>query len=233
MRPFTFPCVFRWLLALHLLVTTPVVTASCPGFELGKTSCSSGIFSSSSIQASCSEDGEVAITGTLTAPSDFDENAEVTFVPCIRSTWICFDEYTQNGGAVCDLISNSDGADCGSAGQYSIEEEFDVPEQAIDHSWTMRFMTIKVLIDHQEACTQNATSSSSSASFMATGMVSLFAFGGLGMYFGRKRRRPLLVLEGDAQGGKNIEHYVQMGDLSPSVSSLGIHGAYSNAAFAY
>jgi hypothetical protein len=169
----------------------------------------------------------VAVQGTVTAPSAFD-NAEVTFVPCIRSTGVCFDEYEMNGGKICDLISTTDGSDCGSAGTYYIEEEFDVPDAVIEHSWAMRFVTIKVLIDNQETCEQNATTTSSSASFMATGMASLFAVGGLSMYFFRRRRRRLLV--SDEHDGLGEGHgFVYMNEISPSVSSIGIRGAFSNA----
>ena len=172
----------------------------------------------------------MVISGTVTAPYGFD-NADVTFVPCIRSTGFCFEDYAQDGGKICDLISTSDGSDCGSAGEYSIDQEFDVPKEATEHSWAMRFVTVKVLIDNQEACTQNATSTSSSA-FMATGMASLFAVGGLSLYFVRRRSRPLLVLDGEGFLGQGEDHgFVMMKDLSPSVSSIGIRGAYTNAAF--
>jgi len=218
---------FRWLLALHLLIASS--TANCPTFRLGSTSCSSGIFSKSSISASCTGDGNVAVKGTVTAPYSF-EDAEVTFVPCIRSTGFCFQEYTQRGGSICDLISTTDGSECGSAGVYTIDEEFDVPEEATANSWLMRLVTIEVLIDDQEACTQNVTTGSSSA-FMATGMASLFAVGSLSLYFVRRRRRPLLVLEGDGFEGEDNHGFVTMNDLSPSVSSIGIKGALSTAAF--
>lgn len=216
----------RSLLALHVyLMATPTVAASCPGFRLGTTSCNSGIFSRSSISASCADDGEVAVTGTVRAPYDFDD-AEVTFVPCIRSTGFCFEEYAQNGGKICDLISRSDGSDdCGTAGQYTISQEFSVPDEVSEHSWAMRLVTIKVLIDNEEACTQNATSTSSSA-FMATGMASLFGVGIFGLYFVRQKRRPLLVLDADEyREGNNHHMFVHMDDLSPSVSSIGLRGA--------
>lgn len=211
------------LMATVFTVTT--VAASCPGFRLGTTSCNSGIFSRSSIRASCADDGEVAVTGTVRAPYDFDD-AEVTFVPCIRSTGICFEDYAQSGGTVCDLIARTDGSDdCGTAGQYTISQEFSVPDEVSEHSWAMRLVTIKVLIDNEEACTQNATSTSSSA-FMATGMASLFGVGIFGLYFVRQKRRPLLVLDADQyREGNNHDMYVHMVELSPSVSSIGLRGA--------
>ena len=219
----------RWLLASTLVATS---FASCPGFKLGSTSCSSGIFSRSSISASCTSDGSVVIAGTVTTKSSFDEDASVTFVPCIRTTGVCFEDYEQNGGKICDLISTSDGSSCGSATTYTIDQQFDVPDEVNEHSWAMRFVTIKVLIDNEEACQQNATTSSSSA-FMATGMASLFAVGGLSLYFVRRRRRPLLVLEGGGLFAEGKDHgFVTMNDdLSPSVSSIGIRGALSTAAF--
>ena len=170
----------------------------------------------------------MAISGSVTAPSSFDGDAEVTFVPCIRSTGVCFDEYAQNGGSVCDLIYTTDGSECGSAGQYTIDQEFDIPEEATNHSWLMRFVTIRVLINNEEACTQNATSTSSSA-FMTMGVASLFAVGGLSLYFMRRRRRPLIVLVEDDLAGNHVISFVQMNDMSPSVSSI---AGYSVSAMA-
>lgn len=219
----------RWLLASALVTSS---LGSCPGFNLGTTSCSSGIFSSSSISASCTDDGNVEIYGTIKASSTFDSDASVTFVPCIRATGVCFEDYEQNGGKICDLISTSDGSSCGSVATYEINQEFDIPDEVSEYSWAMSFVTVKVLIDDEEACQQNASTSSSSA-FMATGMASLFAVGGLSLYFVRRRKRPLLVLEGDGLFGEGKDHgFVTMNDdLSPSVSSIGIRGAFSTAAF--
>eukprot|EP00536_Pseudo-nitzschia_multiseries_P003265 jgi/Psemu1/295155/fgenesh1_pm.49_\ len=214
-----FPCV----MALCLI---PMSTASCPGFKLGTTTCDSGIFSRSKVSASCADDGKVAISGTVTAPSTFDD-AEVTFVPCLRSTGLCFDEFAQNGGSICDLISTTDGSECGSAGTYTIDQEFDIPEEVTEHSWLMRLVTIRVLINDEEACTQNATTNASSSAFMATGMASLFAVGGLGLYFMRSRKRPLLVLDEVAYADHHVGRFLQMKDLSPSISSLGNTGAFS------
>ncbi|VEU43183.1 unnamed protein product [Pseudo-nitzschia multistriata] len=214
---------FHCLLALHLISFS---TASCPGFKLGTTTCNSGIFSRSSIKASCAEDDKVEVSGTVTAPSAF-EDAEVTFVPCIRSTGVCFDEYSQRGGNICDLISASDGSDCGSAGTYTIDQEFDIPEEVTDHSWFMRLVTIRVLINDEEACTQNATTNASSSAFMATGMASLFAVGSLSMYFMRRRQRPVLVLDENGYADRHLGRFVQMNDLSPSVSSIGLRGGFS------
>lgn len=61
---------------------------------------------------------------------------------------------------------------------------------------------------------------------MVSGMASLFAVGGLGLYFVRRRKKPLLVLEGN--GLFDGEHgFVTMNDLSPGVSSIGIRDAFS------
>ena len=210
---------YRWLLACQLLMATS--HASCPGFRLGTTSCNSGIFSKSSISASCASDGAIAVTGTVLAPNDF-EDAEVTFVPCIRTTGICFDEYAQNGGTICDLIETKDGSECGTAGKYVIDQEFFVPDDVIKHSWAMRFVTVKVLVDNEEACTQNATTAASSEAFMASGMACMVAVVGLGSYF-VKRRRPVIALE----NGLGDHGFIHMSELSPSVSSLGIRGAFT------
>lgn len=218
------PC----LLALYLV---PTSTASCPGFKFGTTTCNSGIFSRSTVSASCADDGKVVISGTVTAPSAF-EDAEVTFVPCIRSTGVCFDEYAQNGGNICKVISTTDGSECGSAGQYAIDQEFDIPEEVTEHNWLMRLVTIRVLINNEEACTQNATTNASSSAFMATGMASLFAVGGLSLYFMRHRKRPLLVLDQNAYADNHLGRFVQMNDLSPSISSVGNVGGFSVAGMA-
>lgn len=157
------------------------------------------------------------ITGTVTAKSSFDSDSEVTFVPCVKATGICFDEYAQSGGNICNLISTSDGSDCGSAGQYSIDQEFDIPDEVANHSWLMRFVTIHVLIGNEEACTQDATSSSSSsAGFLTLGVASLFAVGGMSLFFMRRRRKPLIVLEEDAVTDNHVISFVQMKDMPKS-----------------
>ena len=219
----------RWLIASALIATS---FGSCPNFSLGKTSCSSGIFSASSLSADCTDDDNIAVTGTVTAKSTFDDDASVSFIPCFRYTGVCFEDYEQDGGKLCDLISATNGDSCGSATTYYINQEFDVPREVEDYSWAMSMATIKVMIDNEEVCEQYASSSSSSA-FMATGMASLFAMGGLSLYFVRRRKRPLLVLESDGLFGEGVDHgFVTMnGDMSPSVSSIGIRGAVSTAAF--
>lgn len=202
-----------FLLVLQLISASS--STSCPGFRLGGTSCNSGIFSSSSVSAACSNDGDVVITGTVTAKSSFDGDSEVTFVPCVKATGICFDEYAQSGGNICNLISTSDGSSCGSAGKYSIDQEFDIPDEVTNHSWLMRFVTIRVLIGNEEACTQDATSSSSStAGFLTVGVASLFAVGGMSLFM-RRRRKPLIVLEEDALDNHVIS-FVQMKDMPKS-----------------
>ena len=215
-------------------------SSSCPGFRLGTTSCT-GIFSDSTLVASCPNDDDsdvVAVSGTFTATSAFDESARVTFVPCLKVLGFCFESYAQDGGSLCDLVTNDDGDDdCGSASTYSIDETFDVPKEAKDYSWAMGLVTIKVLVDHEEACSQDAYedyNSSTTSAFMATGisMASLFAVGGLGLYFVRRRRKPLLVLEGGGLFGEGNEHgFVTMMDLTPSVSSIGIKGAFTVEGF--
>lgn len=171
----------------------------------------------------------MAITGSFTAASSFNKKSKVTFVPCIRYTNFCFEEYEQKGGKICDLVSTTDGSNCGSATTYTIEQEFDVPEEVNDYSWAFSLATIKVLIDGEEACEQYASTSSesSSSAYMVTEMASLFAVGGLGLYFVRRRKKPLLVLEGDGLFDGDHGFVTMKDDLSPSVSSIGIRGALS------
>mmetsp|Transcript_27677 Transcript_27677/g.31043 ORF Transcript_27677/g.31043 Transcript_27677/m.31043 type:complete len:226 (+) Transcript_27677:98-775(+) len=202
-----------FLLAVQLISVSSSST-SCPGFRLGGTSCSKGIFSSSSVSASCSDDGDIMITGTVTAKSSFDSDSEVTFVPCVKATGICFHEYAQSGGNICNLISASDGSSCGSAGKYSIDQEFDIPDEVTNYSWLMSFVTIRVLIGNEEACTQDATSSSSSS--VVVGVASLFAVGGISLFFMRRRRKPLIVLEEDAVNDNHVISFVQMKDMPKS-----------------
>ena len=82
-----------------------------------------------------------AVSGTVTARSAFDGDSEVIFTPCIRLTGLCFQEYEQSGGRICDLMSatssssssSSSSSDCGSAGTYSIDQAFAVPDEVIIH----------------------------------------------------------------------------------------------------
>ena len=217
----------KFLVLLFQLIWPSTASRSpCPGFTLvGDTSCTnSKLFASSSINVSCSEDAEtVAVSGTVTARSAFDGDSEVLFTPCLRMTGICFHEYEQSGGKICDLISatSSSSSDCGSAGTYSIDQAFDVPDEVItkvnNHGWVMKFVTIRARIGNEEACTQDVTTTSTAATsdgYLMVGVASLFIVSGISLFFSHRRRTPLIVLEEENDTETNtVRNFVQMIDM--------------------
>ncbi|KAG7351375.1 hypothetical protein IV203_010735 [Nitzschia inconspicua] len=199
---------------LFLFWTLGRTVVACPGFSVGQTTCSSGVLSKSNLSAQCSdEENTIYVSGTVTAASDFDGNAKVTLLPCVWGTAgkVCFDQYKQDAGELCNLISNADGNECGSAGSYVVDETFTIPEQAqsIRSIWNM--FTVKVLIDDEESCQQEADSST--AAFLMVGIGSLFLVSGL--FFMRRRKQPLLVLNDEEDeeadfGCTPRHHFVEM-----------------------
>ncbi|KAL3906160.1 MAG: hypothetical protein SGILL_009383 [Bacillariaceae sp.] len=192
-------------LSTLLLALLATAATACPGFTVGQTSCSSGVLSSSSLSAQCSGDEDDAstiyVSGSVTASSDFDGDASVTLLPCARFTAgnVCFDNYKQDAGDVCSLLTTPDGGSCGSAGTYSVDLAFDVPEQAQQYvnSFTSSLFTIKVLIDDDETC--QASADATTQGFIMVGVGSVI--GASALFFMRRRKKPLLVLEdaGDEQ----------------------------------
>jgi LPXTG-motif cell wall-anchored protein len=178
-----------------------VSLASCPGFSLGSTKCtSSSILSSSTFSASCSDDNSISVSGTADIGSDFDADAKVTLVPCVRGTGglACFDKYKQEVGTICDMISSETVA-CGvAADDYTLSKSFDIPEEANKVSYLWSMITIKVFIGDEESCEQETGSSSSG--YLMVGVAGMFAVGGVSLYFMRRRRRPLIVLDEDGEG---------------------------------
>lgn len=183
--------------------------AACPSFSLESTSCTSGILSSSSISATCSNE-TVSVTGDATVSAEFDGETKVTLIPCVRGTFgsMCFDSYKQDAGKICDLISSEE-VDCGAAGDYTISESFVIPEEANQISSMWSFFTIKVYIGDEEACEQEASSSSSSA-YLMVGVASLLGVGGVSLYFMRRKRRPLIVLNEDGEGNGQ-SRFIELG----------------------
>jgi LPXTG-motif cell wall-anchored protein len=182
---------------LYVVLLSMMATAAvaCPGFSVGQTSCSSGVLTKSSLSATCSSDNTIYVTGTVTAGSDFDGGSKVTLLPCVRGTGgnVCFDKYQQDAGSICELISAADGSgDCGSAGTYNVDLGFEIPEEARKLSSMFSMFEIKVLIDEEEACQQQADSTNNAA-FLMVGVGSIV--GASALYFIRRRKKPLLVLD--------------------------------------
>jgi hypothetical protein len=186
--------------------------AACPGISVGQTSCSSGVLTGSNLSTQCSEENTIYVSGTVTAGSDFDADAQVTLLPCVWGTSgkVCFDQYKQTAGEICNLISNTDGNSCGTAGSYSVDQTFDIPEEAQSISSIWNMFTIKILIDDDETCQQEADSSNaSSAAYLMVGVGSLLTVSGL--YFMRRRKRPLVVLDDeDDLDGTAHHRFVEM-----------------------
>lgn len=183
-------------------ILLPGIAASCPRITTGSTSCNSGIFKGSRVSASCSNN-DVSVSGTVKA-SSFDPDEKVTLVPCILTNWVCFKEYSQDVGKICNILENTDGNECGTAGSYSIDESFSIPDKVQKSGAIMGAVVIKVMVGDEQACTQRATISSSN---MTYGVTSLGIVAVVGVYLKRKRRRPLIILE-EAKDG-----FVEMGDM--------------------
>jgi hypothetical protein len=173
-----------------------VVDAICPSISITNTECTDGTFKSSNLQSSC-DDGSIEVSGTVKVTSAFSTDDKVTFVPCLMWGAICYSKYAQDGGNICDIIT-LDGSCDGSTGTYSVVDgtSFPIPAEAEQYisSSSMSFgVTIKVLVGGDEECTQESTVDNTA--FMGYGFASLLGVAGTTLYFMKKRRRPLLVLE--------------------------------------
>mmetsp|Transcript_18098 Transcript_18098/g.43797 ORF Transcript_18098/g.43797 Transcript_18098/m.43797 type:complete len:258 (+) Transcript_18098:246-1019(+) len=210
----------KWLKAVAVAVMTTMMSSSqsssssssifveavCPKISITNTECTDGSFRSSNLSSSCS-DGSIDVSGTVRVASAFSTDDKVTFVPCLMWGAMCYPEYKQDGGNICDIItkdssktnSGGDSSCDGSTGTYSIVDgtSFPVPSEAEKYigSSSMSFgVTVKVLVGGDEECTQESTVDNSAA-FMGYGVASLLGVAGTALYFMKKRRRPLLVLE--------------------------------------
>jgi LPXTG-motif cell wall-anchored protein len=184
--------------------------AACPGISVGQTSCSTGVLTGSSLSTQCSDENTIYVSGTVTAGTDFNGDATVTLLPCVWGTGgkVCFDQYKQNAGAICNLISNADGNACGTAGSYSVDQTFEIPEESQSLSSIWNMFTIKILIDDEEACQTQADSTNASA-YLLVGVGSLLTVSGL--YFMRRRKRPLVVLDDEDDLDGTAQHrFVEM-----------------------
>ena len=133
--------------------------------------------------------------------SSFNEDVGVTVVPCLAGIW-CYQQYAQDAGKLCDIIENENGADCGTAGTYTIDKSFDIPEEAQASSFIMGMIVVKVHVGDQEACEQQATASSSG--HMMLGVASLVCVAGIANYLVKRRGRPLIALEEDEPTPGNL-----------------------------
>lgn len=194
-----------------LLFPAIVSASSCPRFTTGSTSCSSSIFSGSSLHASCSDDNVISVSGTVTVSKSFEGNEKVTLLPCLSGGLYCFSKYQQDVGDICGLLTNKNGDECGSTGTYYVDKEFAIPASAQQSSVVMGMITIKVLVDDEEACEQQATASTS---YMMFGVASVGLVGGL-LFVRRRqlRKRPRLVLVDGA-----TDSFVEMKDIQGAMA---------------
>ena len=228
----------NWLKAAAVAIMTTTMSSSqqssssmfveaavCPRISITNTECTDGSFRSNNLSSSCS-DGSIDVSGTVRVASAFSTDDKVTFVPCLMWGAMCYPEYAQDGGNICDIItkdssktnSGGDSSCDGSTGTYSIVDStsFPVPAEAEKYigSSSLSFgVTIKVLVGGDEECTQEATvDNSNAAALMGFSVASMFGVAGTALYFMTKRRRPLLVLE-DADKSfvemKDQQHYEQ------------------------
>mmetsp|Transcript_28358 Transcript_28358/g.32615 ORF Transcript_28358/g.32615 Transcript_28358/m.32615 type:complete len:213 (-) Transcript_28358:698-1336(-) len=170
---------------------------SATKFTVKDVTCSGGVFSKSSLKASCSGDCDggdtLTVSGTVTASTSFNDE-KVTLQPCILGVY-CPNDYQQEVGSICDWIDIDDDGDCGSAGKYSLYQEVEIPNEASDYQFSKwGFMVrVKVLIGGSESCSQDATAYE--MSFASLGAVSLIA---AGVFWRRKKLAVLTSEEGSA-----------------------------------
>lgn len=193
-----------------------VTAAICPSISITNTECTDGTFKASSLSTSCS-DGAVAVSGSVKATSAFDTGDKIEYVPCVFWGAVCYPEYTQSGGSICDVLVDENGDCTGATGTYYIVDGFSapIPSEAEEYIGSSRMsfgVTIKVLVGADEECTTSATVDNTS--FIGLGMASLFAAAGTTLYFMKRRRRPLLVLEDGDQA------FVEMKDQAVAAGVL-------------
>lgn len=179
-------------------------------FSLGSVSCSSANFKNNGISVTCSDDcgagDTVSVVGEGSAISSF-EDEPVTLKVCALG--FCPNELTLVDGNICDWISNQDGNDCGTAGNYLVNRELEIPQEASQiFTYLLYVATVKVLLGDSEACSQDA----SATAFLTYGVSSLFFVGGIGIFFRKRRTKSMIVLEG------GDEHFVQMTDQTSALA---------------
>mmetsp|Transcript_22488 Transcript_22488/g.41858 ORF Transcript_22488/g.41858 Transcript_22488/m.41858 type:complete len:218 (-) Transcript_22488:92-745(-) len=198
-----------WFSVVYFFAGT-AAAESCPGAAFSTTSCSEGIFTGSSLSTDCSSDeNSVTVTGSVTAKSEFDGNSQVTLLPCLRYTAgaACLNQYAQEVGSICNYITSTSGDECGSAGEYTITQTFEIPEEAQKYKSLFSMATVKVLVGDDEDCEQ------SRSAYLTVGVASLFAVSGVSLYFMRRRKRPLLVLDDEEDGQGTAQHrFIEMKD---------------------
>ena len=112
--------------------------------------------------------------------------------------------WSKESGDICDWVTNLDGSECGTAGSYQISGSEKIPDDAPSALMSMQgLITIQITVGEIEDCTQTAT-----ASYFMFGFASLFAVGGLSLFFMRRRRRAILTLEDGPD-----HSFVQMKDI--------------------
>lgn len=192
---------------LGLLLTAASASRSVR-FSLGSLSCSGGSFQNSGLSVVCNDDcsggDNVSVSGTISATQAFNDDP-VTLMACIMG--YCPDQWSLEEGSICDWVTSTDGSDCGTQGTYTVSHEIDIPEEANDFSaYFTSLITIKAIIGDEDACEQSATAAS-----LTYGVASLFCVSGLSLFYVRRRRKPLLVLE------ESNDNFVEMTDNGPSV----------------
>jgi hypothetical protein len=185
------------LLSTAILFNTQLAAASssCPSIVTSSTDCSAAIFDGSgSIDATCTDD-TLTVSGSVTLSSGFDEDAIVTAVPCVAGG-VCWPKYTQKIGKFCRIATNADGYDCGTAGTYTLSEDtYEIPDGNVRAMYGT--VTFKLLLDDDADCEEGQSYFSRMLGFAAVPLVGVGVFSYLRQ---RKRRRPVLVLEGVNDG---------------------------------
>lgn len=198
-----------------LFFNSPLLVAasgSCPKVVTSHDDCSAAIFSGSgSIVTTCTEDNKLTVSGSFSTINVFDADVTILAVPCLMGT-ICFRKYGQEIGSLCDIATNDAGAECGTAGSYTLNEvsAYDLPDGSMSSVYGS--VTIKLLANDDEECEGGKFMQRfQSSSNLGMSVVPVVGVMGLVSYMRRSRsRRPILNLEG------GDEQFVEMNDLQSS-----------------
>jgi len=162
----------------------------------------------------------VTVSGTINITTNFQDDIEVTAIPCF-STIYCMEKHAQNLGTLCDLVTNDANEDCGTPGIYTVNEmTYPITDSSLVQS-IMGMATIRLFLDYDSNDECSSTSSTATSSnkettngksssflwFYSSSLIPLIGFGWLLHRRQQSSRRPVLVLEGVT------DNFVEMKDI--------------------
>jgi hypothetical protein len=198
------------LLSVSVLLLSHTVGASyCASASTAGDKCSLNVFGGpGDLLTTCSaEKDSVTVNGNVTINTKFNTTVKLTGVPCIRGLY-CYPNYAQELGSFCDLATHLAGAECGSAGVYSLTNStFYVPETAMNYTNYMSIGQVKLYLAYSAECESGRTTNSF-AKWLGFSVIPLA--GVATAVAKRRRRRPLLIIEGGS------DDFVEMGWIQQS-----------------